>query len=143
MNIRRRKTMQKLVLIALVVGLCTPAIMAQETAKTGIYGGLQNLRFNAPETSKQDVPQNLRFNAPETSKQDVPQNLRFNAPETSKQDVNILPKAPESTFSSAIPPETGKQYINNLSFNSRDAAGKAGSPVQCPPSCPSLVYNRV
>lgn len=118
--------MQKLFLIALVVGVCTPAIMAQETAKTGIYGGLQNLRFNAPETSKQDVPQNLRFNAPETN----------------KQDVNNLPQAPKSTFFSAIPLETGKQYADSLPLNSHGAAVKAGGPVQCPPSCPSG-YNKV
>ena len=47
--------MQKLFLVALVVGVCAPAIMAQDPAKAGIYGGLQNLRSNAPETSKQDV----------------------------------------------------------------------------------------
>lgn len=119
--------MQKLFMVALVVGLCTPAITAQETAKAGIYGGLQNLRFNAPGTTKQDVPQNLRFNAPETG----------------KQDVNILPQAPKTKLFSAIPLETGKQYVNNLPFNSRGAAGRAGGPVQCPPSCPGDDYNKV
>ncbi len=119
--------MRILFLAAVVVGVCTPAVMAQETAKAGIYGGIQNLRFNAPTTSKQDVPQNLRFNAPEIS----------------KQDVNILPQAPKSTFFSAIPLETGKQYANSLPFNSPGAAGKAGGPVQCPPSCPSDDYNKV
>lgn len=47
--------MRKLFLAALVVGLCTHAIMAQETAKAGIYGGLSNLRLNVPETSNRDV----------------------------------------------------------------------------------------
>jgi hypothetical protein len=49
MNVRRRKAMQKLFLVALVVGVCAHAIMAQEPAKDGIYGAVQNLRFHAPE----------------------------------------------------------------------------------------------
>ncbi|HEV2663744.1 MAG TPA: hypothetical protein VG324_02475, partial [Blastocatellia bacterium] len=75
--------MQKLFLVALVVGVCAPAIMAQDPARAGIYGGLQNLRFNAPETSKQDVS-----NLPQTSK---PASLWTATPETGKQYVNSLP----------------------------------------------------
>ena len=75
--------MQKLFLVALVVGICTPAIMAQEPAKAGIYGGIQNLRFNAPETSKQDV--NILPQAPKSK--------FFSAIplETGKQYANSLP----------------------------------------------------
>jgi len=97
--------MQKLFLVALVVGVCAPAIMAQDPARmaqdparAGIYGGLQNLRFNAPETSKQDVS---------------------NLPQTSKP----------ASFLTAIP-ETGKQYVNSLPSNS-PSAGMAGGPAQC------------
>lgn len=71
--------MQKLFLAALVIGVCAPTIMAQDPAKAGIYGGLQNLRSNALETSKQDVrspPQaptsaSLLTASPETGKQYV------------------------------------------------------------------------
>jgi len=103
--------MRKLFLAVVVVSVCTPAVMAQETAKAGIYGGIQNLRFYAPEISK--------------------------------EEVNILPQAPKSTFFSAIPLGTGKQYANSLPLNSRGAAGNARGPVQCPPSCPSDDYNKV
>jgi opacity protein-like surface antigen len=79
MNVRRRKAMQKLFLVALVIGVCAPTIMAQDPAKAGIYGGLQNLRSKALETSKQDVsspPQaptsaSLLTAPPETGKQYV------------------------------------------------------------------------
>jgi outer membrane protein with beta-barrel domain len=47
--------MRKLFLVVLVVGVCAPSIMAQDPANAGIYGGIQNLRFNALEMSKQDV----------------------------------------------------------------------------------------
>ena len=88
--------MQKLFLVALVLGVCAPAIMAQDPAKAGIYGGLQNLQFNAPETSKQDVS---------------------SLPQTSKSEPLLT-----------ATPETGKQYANNLPFNS-PAGGPAGGPA--------------
>jgi opacity protein-like surface antigen len=44
--------MQKLFLAALIVGVCTPAIMAQEPAKAGISKVYSNLRFESLETSK-------------------------------------------------------------------------------------------
>src|SRR5262245_41808011 len=96
---RRRKAMRKLYLVALVVGFCAPISMAQDTAKAGIYGGLQNLRYNALETSKQDVN---------------------NLPQTSKP-------APLLTAT----PETGKQYVNSLPFNSPAASGAGGGRAQC------------
>src|SRR5262245_46230659 len=96
---RRRKAMRKLFLVALVVGVCAPIIMAQDPAKAGIYGGLQNLRYDALETSKQDIS---------------------NLPQTSKP-------APLST----VTPETGKQYVNSLPFNSPAAGGVAGGRAQC------------
>ena len=74
--------MQKLFLAALIVGVCAPAFMAQDPTKAGIYGGLQNLRSNALETSKQDVS-----SLPETSKS-AP--LLTVTPETDKR-VNSLP----------------------------------------------------
>src|SRR5262245_15147141 len=80
---RRRKAMQKLFLLALVVGVCAPTMMAQDPAKAGIYGGLQNLRYYALETSKQDVS-----NLPQTSK---PAPLLTATLETGKQYVNSLP----------------------------------------------------
>jgi opacity protein-like surface antigen len=101
---RRRKAMQKLFLVALVVGVCAPNIMAQDPAKAGIYGGLQNLRSNVLETSKQDAG---------------------SLPKTSKP-------APVLTAT----PETGKQYVNSLSFNSPAAAGVAGGHAQCR-GCPT------
>jgi hypothetical protein len=66
-------------IVALVIGVCTPAIMAQETSKAGIYGGIQNLRFKAPATSKQDAKQES-VNTPIYG---ALQNPRFNALETS------------------------------------------------------------
>ena len=138
MNVRRRNTMKKLFLVALVVGVCTPAIMAQETAKTGIYGGLQNARFDANGTSMQDSKQ-------EPAKVAIYgglSNMHMAAPETSDQDGNSLPQAPKSTFFSAISREIGQQYAISPPLNSRGAAGSAGSPVQCPPSCPSDNFNR-
>ena len=69
--------MQKLFLVALVVGVCTPTIMAQDPAKAGIYGGLQTLRSNVLETSKQDDSSLLQ-----TSK---PASLLTATPETGKQ----------------------------------------------------------
>jgi hypothetical protein len=104
MNVRRRKAMQKLFLVALVVGVCAPTIMAQDPVKAGIYGGLQNLRSNALETSK--------------------------------QDVSSLPLAPESAPLLTATPETGKQYVGGLPFNSRDAAGATGGRRQCR-GCPN------
>src|SRR5262245_4761131 len=83
MNARRRKAMQKLFLVVLVVGVCAPVILAQDSAKAGIYGGIQNLRSDASETSKQDVS-----SLPPTSK---PAPLLTAAPETGKQYVNSLP----------------------------------------------------
>src|SRR5262249_34093302 len=80
---RRRKAMRKLFLVALVVGVCAPTIMAQDAAKAGIYGGLQNLRYNALETSRQDVS-----NLPQTSK---PAPLLTATPETGERYVNSLP----------------------------------------------------
>src|SRR5262249_29906840 len=80
---RRRKAMQKLFLVAVVVGVCAPTIMAQDPAKPGIYGGIQNLRPNVLETSKQD------FSGPtQTSK---PERLLIATSETGKQYVNSLP----------------------------------------------------
>jgi opacity protein-like surface antigen len=55
--------MQKLFLAVLAIAVCATTIMAQDPAKAGIYGGIQNLRFNAPEMSKQDVsslPQEIK-----------------------------------------------------------------------------------
>ncbi|HEU0184522.1 MAG TPA: hypothetical protein VFS27_04355 [Blastocatellia bacterium] len=52
--------MQKLFLVALVVGVCASAVMAQGPAKDGIYGALQNMRFDAPKTSREDAG----FNSP-------------------------------------------------------------------------------
>src|SRR5687767_2836343 len=132
MNTRRRNMMRKLFLAALVLGVCTPAIMAQETAKAGIYGSLQNMRFDAHETSKQDSKQE----SPKIAIYGGLSNLHLSAPETSNQDVNSLPQAPNSTFFSAISREMGQQFAISPPLNSRGAAGSAGSPVQCPPSCP-------
>ncbi|HMB26705.1 MAG TPA: hypothetical protein VKS99_01310, partial [Blastocatellia bacterium] len=73
--------MRKLFLVALVVGVCAP-IMAQDTAKAGIYGGLRNLRYDALETSKQDVS-----NLPQASK---PAPLLTATPETGKQYADSL-----------------------------------------------------
>jgi hypothetical protein len=129
--------MRKLFLAALVVGICTPAIMAQETAKEGIYGGLQNVRFDAHETSKQDAKQ-------ESAKIAIYgglSNLHLNVLETDNQDVKSLPQAPKTTFFSAIPHEMGQQYAISPPLNSRNAAGSAGG-QGCPPSCPSDAINR-
>ena len=52
--------MRKLFLAAIAAGIFTPAVVAQDTAKGGIYGALQNTRFNALETSKKDA----EFNSP-------------------------------------------------------------------------------
>src|SRR5262249_232021 len=63
MNWRRSKAMQKLFLAALIVSVCTPAIMAQEPAKAGFSGIQSNLRFDNLETSKQSInsiPSNSR-----------------------------------------------------------------------------------
>jgi hypothetical protein len=130
--------MRKLFLVALVIGVCTPVIMAQETTKAGIYGGIQNLRFDAYGTSKQEAGQ-------ESAKVAIYggiSNLHPNVPETSEQDVNSLPQAPKSTFFSPIAPEIGRQYAINPPLNSHDAAGGASSPVQCPPNCAGRGYNR-
>jgi hypothetical protein len=80
---RRRKAMQKLFLVALVVGVCAPTIMAQDPAKSGVYGGIQNLRFNALETSKPDVG-----SLPQTSKSESPLTATS---ETGKHYANSLP----------------------------------------------------
>jgi opacity protein-like surface antigen len=138
--------MRKLFLVALVVGVCTLAVMAQDPAKVGIYGGIQNLRFNAPTTVEQ-APATVR-QAPKQGSTSAAiyggiQNLRFNAPATVEQDVNNLPQASKSTFFSTLPTGPDKQYVNNLYFNLPRAAGEAGSMVQCPPSCPGGDYNRV
>ena len=69
--------MQKLFLVALVVGVCAPTITAQDPSKAGVYGGIQNLRFNALETSKPDVG-----SLPQTSK---PAPLLTATSETGKQ----------------------------------------------------------
>jgi hypothetical protein len=125
--------MRKLFLAVLVLGVCTPAIMAQETAKAGIYGSLQKVRFDANGTSKQDAKQ-------EPAKVAIYgglSNMHMAAPETSDQDGNSLPQAPKSTFFSAISREMGQQYAISPPLNSRGPTGSAGSPVQCPPSCPS------
>ena len=100
--------MRKLFLAALVIGVCTPAVMAQETAEAGIYGGLQNLRFNAPRSSSQDAKQGPAKNAIYGDLQ----NPRFNDP------------------------ETGKRYGASFPPNSRAAAGVAAGRTQCPPRCP-------
>src|SRR5215470_7174947 len=60
MKVRRRKMMQKLFLVALVVGVCSFVIVAQDPAKVGIFSALQNTRFNAPETNRQDGAINSR-----------------------------------------------------------------------------------
>jgi opacity protein-like surface antigen len=63
MNGRRSKAMQKLFLVALIVSVCTPAIMAQEPAKAGISNIPSNLRFETFETSKtaiKSIPSNSR-----------------------------------------------------------------------------------
>jgi opacity protein-like surface antigen len=52
--------MQKLFLVALIASVFTPAIMAQDPAKAGIYGALQSPRLNALEMSKKDA----NFNFP-------------------------------------------------------------------------------
>jgi hypothetical protein len=107
MSLRRRNKMRKLFLLALVVGVCTPAIMAQETAEAGIYGGLQSPRFNAPMTGKQGAEQGAERTAIYSS----PQSLRLDVP------------------------ETGKRYVNSFPSNSRAAAGMAAGRTQCPPRC--------
>jgi hypothetical protein len=138
MNGRRRNTMRKLFLAALVVGLCTRAIMAQETAKAGIYGGIQNLRFDAHETSKQDSKQ-------EPAKVAIYgdlSNLHLNVPEPDNQDVKSLPQAPKTTLFSAISRELSQQYAFSPPLNSRGAAGSAGGQGKCPPNCPSDDINR-
>lgn len=50
--------MQKLLLVALVVGVCTPAIMAQDSANAGIYGALPIPRFSVLETDRPDANSN-------------------------------------------------------------------------------------
>src|SRR5215470_2785102 len=52
MNGRRSKAMQKLFVAALIVSVCTSAIMAQESAKAGFSGIQSNLRFESLVTSK-------------------------------------------------------------------------------------------
>jgi opacity protein-like surface antigen len=55
--------MQKQLLAALIVIVCTPAIMAQEPAKAGFSGIQSNLRFESLETNKQainSIPSNSR-----------------------------------------------------------------------------------
>ena len=55
--------MQKLFVAALIVSVCTSAIMAQEPAKAGFSGIQSNLRFESLETSKQainSIPSNSR-----------------------------------------------------------------------------------
>jgi hypothetical protein len=138
MNTRRRNRMRKLFLAALVVGLCTRAIMAQETAKDGIYGGLQNPRSNAYGTSNQGSEQE----SAKTAIYGGLLNLHPNVPETSNQSVDGLPQAPTSTSFPDISREIGRQYAISSHLNSRDAAGGAGSPVQCPPSCGGRAINR-
>jgi hypothetical protein len=130
--------MRKLFLAVLVLGVFTPAIMAQETAKAGIYGGLQNVRFDAHGTSKQDDNQ-------ESAKIAIYGGLLkmdLAAPETSNQDFNSLPQAPKSTFFSAISREIGQQYAISPPFNSRGPTGSAGGQGKCPPTCPSNDFNR-
>jgi opacity protein-like surface antigen len=100
--------MRKLFLLALVVGVYTPAAMAQETAGAGIYGGLQNPRFNAPRAIKQDVKQGTAKNAIYGDLQ----NPRFNVS------------------------ETGNRYGASFPSNSRADAGVAAGRTQCPPRCP-------
>ena len=96
--------MRKLFLAVLVVGVCTPAVMAQETAEAGIYGGLQNLRFMAPRASEQDARQEPAKNVIYGDLQ----NPLFNDP------------------------ETGKRYVASLPSNSRVAAGRTQCPPRCP-----------
>lgn len=130
--------MRKLLLVALIVGVCTPAIMAQETAKAGIYGGLQNLPLNVYGTNKQDDKQ-------EPAKAPIYGgllNLRLNIPETGDQDGNSLPQEPKPTFFSAVSHEMAEQYAINPPLNSRGASGSAGSPVQCPPTCAGIDLNK-
>jgi len=130
--------MRKLFLAALVASFCTPAIMAQETTKAGIYGGIQNVRFDAHETSKQGTKQ-------ESAKVAIYgdlSNLHLAAPETGNEDVNSLPQAPKTTFFSAIPREMSQQYAFSPHLNSRGAAGGAGSQGRCPPTCPGDEFNR-
>jgi opacity protein-like surface antigen len=52
--------MQKLFLVALVVGVCTHAGIAQEPTKAGIYGALPTPRFNVLETNRPDDDFNSR-----------------------------------------------------------------------------------
>jgi opacity protein-like surface antigen len=99
--------MRKLFLFALVVGVCTPAVMAQETAGAGIYGGLLSMRFDAPRANSQDAKQGPAKNAIYGALQ----NPRFNDP------------------------ETGKRYGAGFPSNSRAAAGVAAGRTQCPPRC--------
>lgn len=107
--------MLKLFLAALVIGVCTPAVMAQETAEAGINGGLQNLRFNTPRASEQGAEQGPSKNAIYGSLQ----NPRFNFP------------------------ETGKPYGASFPSNSRADAGVAAGRTQCPPRCPSDDHTNV
>jgi opacity protein-like surface antigen len=129
---------RKLLLAALVIGICTPAIMAQETAKDGIYGSLLNMRFDAREANRQDAKQELSKIA---AYGDL-SNLHLNVPEADNQDVKSLPQAPKTTLFSSISHEMGQQYAISLPLNSRGAAGGAGGQGKCPPSCPSDDYNR-
>ncbi|HEY8459773.1 MAG TPA: hypothetical protein VIM99_05295 [Blastocatellia bacterium] len=112
--------MQKLFLAALIAGVCMPAIKAQEIVRTGIYGGLQNLRFHAPGMKKQD--------APPTADSDVPQTNRL-AVNGAIHDLRF----------DAV--ETGKKYADKAALNSRAASGGTGGRFQCPPGCPED-YNR-
>ena len=50
--------MRKLFLVALVVGVCTPVVMAQGASSVGIYGALPTPRFNALETNRLDANSN-------------------------------------------------------------------------------------
>jgi hypothetical protein len=125
--------MRNLLLVVLVLGVCTPAISAQETANAGIYGGIQNLRFTHLAPGKQVAKQ---VSAKTGIHGDL-QNLDFNVPAPSKQDVNSLPPAMKSTFFSATSNEMEKQYANNLPLNSPVPGGR-----QCPPSCPRDDFNR-
>jgi hypothetical protein len=52
--------MRKLFLVALVVGVCTPAIMAQDSASAGIYGAIPTPRFNALEMNGPEADLNSR-----------------------------------------------------------------------------------
>jgi hypothetical protein len=138
MNTRRRNRMRKLFLAALVFGLCTPAIMAQETAKAGIYGSLQNPRSDVYGTSNQEAEQE----SAKTAIYGGLLNLRLNVPDTSNQAVDSLSQALTSTSFPDISREIGRQYAISPPLNSRAAAGGAGSPVQCPPSCGKRAINR-